>query len=430
MVHRINVFLLCFFIAYAPTQVFAAFSTTRFLDTIQNVRKITGGAVADFRYKDALGKGYSALNKTVSSQQLAAVARKRILCGTLVTMIACGVGVSALIDYLEEDGWTVDVANDRIYKEEVGEIWMNTYDGSGGTKRYDSAANACKASPLPTNWSFSHAEPDTDPKRAKCIVLNPSNQTVLNQYVTKVATAPIQREITDDEIAQAIDEGVEVPDLRGLITPAADEPDHPSNPFADQAKEDDPANCPAGQKFDSASGECKKDVATTQTDPEDPTKTTTEWPTFCNWAKTVCEYIGYVKPKVDTITKNTDDIKTATQKTADEQEKARKELEKQTVNDKDFQDWAKAEPPAVPAEPVDTTYTPSSTPAEFDVQYVQFSGMCPGDRSTSISMGGESVELTFSFEPLCDIAQKVRPFVLAAASISSFFIISGIRGSD
>lgn len=416
MVHRINVFLLCFFIAYAPTQVFAAFETIKFLDAVENVRKIAGGAVADFRFKDSAGKGYSALGRTVSSQQLASVARKRILCGTLVTMIACGVGVSALVEYLEDDGWTVDVANDRIYKEEVGEIWMNTYDGSGGTKRYDSAANACKATSLPNNWSFSHAAPNSDPNKAGCMVLNSSNQTTLNHYVNKVASAPTQREITDDEIAQAIDEGVEVPDLRDLLT-SPDYEAEPHAPLASAAEDAQPDDkgCSAGMKFDAEKGECVPDTATTTTDPETGEQKT-EWPTFCNWAKSICEYLDFAKPKVTTITDNTTKIAT--------------EADKQTKQDKDFYDWMQSEnpPPQSPNNAVTVTSQEAGhygldLPTVFTSTRFQVPDTCPQVDPLSFNLMGVSYSVNMTLQPVCNFVSMLRPAIIVCGYIYAAQIV-------
>lgn len=60
-------------------------------------------------------------------------------------------------------------------------------------------------------------------------------------------------------------------------------------------------------------------------------------------------------------------------------------------------------------------------PGLFDYTPFGGAGSCPGDSEVSTKFGG----LTFSYEPICDTAEGVRPFVILFAIIGAFFIVSG-----
>lgn len=68
---------------------------------------------------------------------------------------------------------------------------------------------------------------------------------------------------------------------------------------------------------------------------------------------------------------------------------------------------------------------PTKGASEFDVNYINFGGQCPVLPSFNIGIGGASSALTFDMTPLCDMALKIRPAVIAIA----YFIGLGVIAS-
>lgn len=56
-------------------------------------------------------------------------------------------------------------------------------------------------------------------------------------------------------------------------------------------------------------------------------------------------------------------------------------------------------------------------------------GSCPAPVSTTISLGGYSTAIEFSYQPICDFAALMRWVLIAAATIMSGFIVAGVRNS-
>lgn len=68
---------------------------------------------------------------------------------------------------------------------------------------------------------------------------------------------------------------------------------------------------------------------------------------------------------------------------------------------------------------------PTKGASEFDINYINFGGQCPVLPSFNIGIGGASSALTFDMTPLCDMALKIRPAVIAIA----YFIGLGVIAS-
>lgn len=112
----------------------------------------------------------------------------------------------------------------------------------------------------------------------------------------------------------------------------------------------------------------------------EPTPSQTDWPDFCNWATTVCE----------------------------------------------FMEWARAEDtpsdnPEVPWE--------EEPPTQSDWSSGLGGGTCPAPFQISVSLGGQVATPEFSYQPICDFATTMRPVVIALATILAAMIISGLRST-
>lgn len=68
---------------------------------------------------------------------------------------------------------------------------------------------------------------------------------------------------------------------------------------------------------------------------------------------------------------------------------------------------------------------PTKGASDFDVNYINFGGQCPVLPSFNVGIGGASSALTFDMTPLCDMAVKIRPAVIAIA----YFIGLGVIAS-
>lgn len=84
----------------------------------------------------------------------------------------------------------------------------------------------------------------------------------------------------------------------------------------------------------------------------------------------------------------------------------------------------------LPPEKTDTSVdvvpsVPAKAADSFDVDYVAFGGQCPVMPSSVISVGVVSVPLSFNMTPLCDLANAIRPAVLAIA----YFVGLGVVAS-
>lgn len=120
-----------------------------------------------------------------------------------------------------------------------------------------------------------------------------------------------------------------------------------------------------------------------ETDPtfgEETTPSQTDWPGFCDWATTVCEFIDWVKAE-DTQT----------------------------------------EPPEVPFE--------EQTMPDVEWSSGLGAGSCPSPYQTTVALAGYSQTIEFSVEPICDLGVTVKPLLVALALLLVPMIIGGFRSS-
>lgn len=158
---------------------------------------------------------------------------------------------------------------------------------------------------------------------------------------------------------------------------------------------------PDAKKENEAKGE------STKTDPEtgktEKTDLKLEFPVFCTWATTVCEAAQVVINAPSKLEQKYQELSQA------------------------FKDYFKDEP---------IQKDPPEKPEQDDdaeemigkMQSVQFdsSAYCPPDVSIPVNFNGlGSSNLTFSYEPLCIVAQKIRPIVILLAWIIAAYIVSG-----
>lgn len=114
---------------------------------------------------------------------------------------------------------------------------------------------------------------------------------------------------------------------------------------------------------------------------EETTPSQTDWPGFCDWATTVCDFI----------------------------------------------DWVKAEP---------EEDTPPEDPWEEEAEIPQQEwssglggGSCPSPISFSVSIGAYTQNVEFPYTPLCEAAGWIQPLAIALCGLLGVFIVGGYRRS-
>lgn len=148
-----------------------------------------------------------------------------------------------------------------------------------------------------------------------------------------------------------------------------------------------------------------------------PIDITLEFPVFCSWAPIVCEAAQTVISFPTTLTEWWD---TANEK-ADSWVLSISEA------------WAKVKEEYYD-QPEENTDTELEIPdLEQDIQVdtdISFGGSCPSPLSTDINFMGLNKTIEFSFDPVCQIAEFIKPVVISISAFSAALIVAGIRTED
>jgi hypothetical protein len=147
-----------------------------------------------------------------------------------------------------------------------------------------------------------------------------------------------------------------------------------------------PADPDVADKAAEAQGTAKPNEANPQA-----TDLSLEFPAFCGWAPTVCEY-----------------AQTAIQAIAD----------------------AKAEYADKPQENTDTELEIPDPEEQSIDSDISFGGSCPAPLTTQVNFMGINETIEFSFEDLCEIAEFIKPVVISVSAFSAALIVAGIRTED
>lgn len=116
-----------------------------------------------------------------------------------------------------------------------------------------------------------------------------------------------------------------------------------------------------------------------------------EFPTFCAWAPTLCEF-----------------AQTATQSI----------------------DEAKAEYADKPQENTDTELEIPDLEEQSIDSDISFGGSCPAPLTSDINFMGLNKTIEFSFDPVCQIAEFIKPVVISISAFSAALIVAGVRTED
>ena len=147
---------------------------------------------------------------------------------------------------------------------------------------------------------------------------------------------------------------------------------------------------PADQAVADKAGEAQGTAKPNEANPQ-ATDLALEFPAFCGWAPTVCEF-----------------AQTAIQSIAD----------------------AKAEYADKPQENTDTELEIPDPEEQSIDSDISFGGSCPAPLTSQVNFMGINETIEFSFENVCEIAEFIKPVVISVSAFSAALIVAGIRTED
>lgn len=172
-----------------------------------------------------------------------------------------------------------------------------------------------------------------------------------------------------------------------------------------------PADQAAAEKANEATGTQTQNPAK-----PDTTDLKLEFPIFCNWAPTVCEAAQVVISFPKTLTNWWETGKTKAE------EWATSISESWTKVKEEYADK--------PEENTDTELDIPDLSDESIDSDISFGGSCPSPLSSDINFMGLNKTIEFSFDPVCQIAEFIKPVVISISAFSAALIVAGIRTED
>lgn len=401
--------LLAFYIAIAPAYTFAFSPNDLGFDSLRNWGSLPGGGKGDYHFKTAAGEPYSKVGHGVTSSELGGVWRNRWVRGGLWGMA----GVAAVSAMLSAVDWILDPANNRIYKKDLSgkNIYCagrpSTYVNQSGcfttasealkfaaNNKYSQCDTYCytwqhyqyipsdfetKALNLQIGSSLDYFDVIKLTRTMKTGTYSDVVETTFQMKVFKTPE-PSEREATEEDIADAVERAeMNYPGTKEALAKPDGEPEGSHGPTekakggAQPDNPPNPDNCKSkGLAFDPAKNQCVK----LGTNPNP----TTDLPDFCTWAKTLCDWL----------------------------------------------DWVKKEPELPETPPIKPKDIKSSDIPQG--RTINFGGGCPADRSFTISLGITSRTIPIPYKYACDFMIKINPFVNAGGYlVAAWIVVSNVR---
>lgn len=431
------IYLISFVLIYTPTLTFAsaaekwelvAQSYDRAKNTVNvEARKIGQAAANSSRYKVEVPVNSATLGSSVK------------------TLLKGGLAVAAITALVEGVGWIIEEGS-KIMKPDPTQPpnYQYIYKIDGLTYSYSSYTDASyqyflklnkkdpstydkyiSSSPDPDcgkywsnsywcgitiKFSSSHSNPDAEPSETSVSV-----QKVVNPDFDE-SQQPRFIPVSDTELGnEVLGKGTEPNSSTAPQNDIINDAYNPNNPTTEGGAETDtaldaapplPDTEPSGNSKPKPNVDTDGDGVPDTYDPDKPSVGEEfELPAFCSWAVTVCEW--YTQYKQD----------------SKKAEKHREEQEKPFFQKvKDWLDWTKEESP-----PDKDPEKPEIKDPDLSIgvtNYIQFGSQCPVDRQIPLSMGGQTLNLVISYQPLCTVAQQFRPAVILMAFLAGAFIIT------
>jgi hypothetical protein len=172
-----------------------------------------------------------------------------------------------------------------------------------------------------------------------------------------------------------------------------------------------PADEAAAEKANEAQGQSKPNTQ----NPE-AMDLSLEFPVFCGWAPLVCEAAQVVISFPQTLTNWWETGKSKAEEWANSISEAWTKV-KEEYADK-------------PEENTDTELDIPDLSDESIDSDISFGGSCPAPLSSDINFMGLNKTIEFSFDPVCQIAEFIKPVVISISAFSAALIVAGIRTED
>jgi len=329
-----------------------------------------------------------------------------------------GVAVSVAVDQLlGAVDWVLDPANNQItYRPDasptqpnpnIPKLWMITDPYINPNKvGFSTASAACSFLVGKKLWASSNVTSSVVFKPPNgCLAYNSSGAlfgSISVSQVSNPAYDPAKEEekktLPLDAVAQQVISNANAGDTTAQAATTAAAADIVAEAETDSVKArpitqqleasstTKPADPDVADKAAEAQGTAKPNEANPQA-----TDLSLEFPAFCGWAPTVCEF-----------------AQTAIQSIAD----------------------AKAEYADKPQENTDTELEIPDPEEQSIDSDISFGGSCPAPLTSQVNFMGINETIEFSFDPVCEIAEFIKPVVISISAFSAALIVAGIRTED
>lgn len=198
------------------------------------------------------------------------------------------------------------------------------------------------------------------------------------------------------------------------IVAEAEKDDAKARPIAQQLEssaQTKPADEAAAEKANEAQGQSKPNTQ----NPE-AMDLSLEFPVFCGWAPIVCEAAQTVISFPITL--------------ADWWNTGKTKAEEWATSISEAWTKVKEEYADKPEENTDTELDIPDLSDESIDSDISFGGSCPAPLSSDINFMGLNKTIEFSFDPVCQIAEFIKPVVISISAFSAALIVAGIRTED
>lgn len=342
--------------------------------------------------------------------------------------LALSVAVEQILGAVD---WVLDPANNQIVYKVPNELNPKKLWQSSGVPK----TNAPTAAASCTLYGKLLASNNSSYKNLKHIVVNGVNYCAANNGegyrfdMTQVAnpnfdeankdeTKTLPLEVVANKVISNAESGVtSAQSVTGSaaadIVAEAQKDNVKARPITQQLESSastKPANEAAAAEANTATG--------TQT--QNPTKPEAtdlklEFPAFCGWAPIVCEAAQTVISFPQTLTNWWETGKSKAEDWATSISEAWTKVKEEYANK--------------PEENTDTKLDIEIPEQEIDTE-INFGGSCPAPLSSDINFMGLNKTIEFSFDPVCQIAEFIKPVVISISAFSAALIVAGIRTED
>lgn len=166
-----------------------------------------------------------------------------------------------------------------------------------------------------------------------------------------------------------------------------------------------------------AQGQAKPQADPVTGEQAPPIDLSLEFPKFCTWAPTVCEAAQVVLTFPNTLTEWWETGKTKAEEWALSISEAWSKVKEEYYDQ--------------PEENTDTELEIPDLEQDIEVDTdISFGGSCPAPLSSDINFMGLNKTIEFSFDPVCQIAEFIKPVVISISAFSAALIVAGIRTED